>query len=166
MNPSPEQDPPAEPSTAPEATVAKRSLPPSQPDPLTQVQPRARWRDLVITLVIQLIAIAVTATVAWQVGGPAQWSKAWSAGMIAWLAAGLGYLILLKPVSALHFVGLVYLAILVRMGIGLGSVLIMRQIDTPLFGHDWVGYILAFYGIGLLLETILVARNLKTLQVH
>lgn len=138
-------------------TTSPQGLAPS----LLVVRQRGYFRDLMVLLMVLTVVIAVTTLAAQLLGGSLQRNKALSAGAVSLLAMALAGGVMLRPTNDLNFIGLVYLATLIRMGLGLGAVLIMRQIDTPLFGKDWVGYILAFYGVGLLLETISAARSIK-----
>lgn len=107
---------------------------------------------------------AVSLPLIYLLGGAGQFWKATSACGISILATILGMVVLLRPVDALNFVGMVYFSVLIRMGLGLGSVFIMRQIDTPLFGSDWVGYLVFYYSVILLIETVLVVLQLNSTE--
>lgn len=142
------------------------STPTRKPKPLDprllEVRRRSRWGDLVLSVGILIALIAATAWIAGQGWGTSPRNHALIAGVITLIATMLGHFALMLPVNALNFVALVYLGMLVRMAIGLLSLVALRLLWEPGFAIDTIGFTLAFYGIGLLLETILVVRGLKS----
>ncbi len=118
--------------------------------------------DLSILVSLLIVVVVSSCYVGQLLGGEPHFNKAATAGILVLLGVGLSYLPLLLPSHPIEFIGRIYFATMIRMAVPLLGAIVMRQIGTPLFSKSWVGYILAFYGIGLLAETIIVVKALKT----